>query len=697
MTITIADGRGALWQWDTGRRVKITDGADVKQIHYQNRCFGCSVDVDVEDDGTAIIPDELLQDYHRLTAYAYVTDDTGAYTMVQQDFAVYKRAKPADYVYTPTERAGFDKLRDEIGDLADLTTEAKENLVAAINEAAASGGSGSMDLRVADGYIQYSTDSGSTWQNLIAVADLKGAGMDITGATVGQIAKITAVDDSGKPTAWEPVDMPSGGGGGGSVQPDWNQNDETKPDYIKNRPFYTGDPVETVLVEESTVPFEDDGGMYVGELESTFSATVGETYKVSWDGTAYECACVEVSGIISIGNLSMVGVGSDTGEPFIMSVENGQRIGIYTADTASSHTISISAMLPKIVKIDPKYLPIPFKPKGESYLTFSSPNEFTLAVKNGGGWDGALEYFASNETWATWDGADTLSAVYNGGEYVLYLRGIGNSVITGGSSWDLVGIDIKCIGNIENLLDYATVESGNHPIMGDNCYREMFNNCTSLTQAPNLPATTLAAGCYWDMFDGCTSLIKAPALPATILKDNCYSNMFQFCRALTQPPALPATTLADDCYSLMFSHCDSLTQVPDLPATTLAYQCYSNMFKDCISLKLSSTKTDEYIQEYRIPSSGNGVTAMAALYGMFDGTGGTFTGEPSINTTYYLSSDNMVIRETEIATLNGYVNSVIDAAIENHEHIIASSTSGSTKKFKITVDDSGTITATEVT
>lgn len=37
-----------------------------------------------------------------------------------------------------------------------------------------------------------------------------GAGMDITGAKVGQIAKITAVDSAGKPTAWEPVDMPSG-------------------------------------------------------------------------------------------------------------------------------------------------------------------------------------------------------------------------------------------------------------------------------------------------------------------------------------------------------------------------------------------------------------------------------------------------------------------------------------------------------
>ena len=38
-----------------------------------------------------------------------------------------------------------------------------------------------------------------------------GAGMDVTGAKVGQIAKITAVDSVGKPTAWEPVDMPSGG------------------------------------------------------------------------------------------------------------------------------------------------------------------------------------------------------------------------------------------------------------------------------------------------------------------------------------------------------------------------------------------------------------------------------------------------------------------------------------------------------
>lgn len=174
MTITIADKRRALWQWDTGRRLRV--GSGVEQIHYQNRALGCSVDVDVGADGTAIIPDELLQDCHTLTAYVYVTDDTGAYTMVQQDFIVHKRAKPAGYVYTPTDQMTLQTIQRQIGDLADLTTEAQDTLVAAINEAARTGGgAGSMDLRVADGYVQYSTDGGSTWENLIAMADLKGA------------------------------------------------------------------------------------------------------------------------------------------------------------------------------------------------------------------------------------------------------------------------------------------------------------------------------------------------------------------------------------------------------------------------------------------------------------------------------------------------------------------------------------------
>ena len=533
------------------------------------------------------------------------------------------------------------------------------------------------------------------------------------------------------------------------VQPDWNQNDETAADFVKNRPFYTGD---LVLVEERTVPFVENNGLYFAKFpSSTVDVTIGETYTVTWDDTVYECICVSGSRGTTIGNLFILGAGPDSGEPFLMGL-NGNGIQIVTADISASHTFSISATVAPVVKIDEKYLPdalLSFKPAGKSYLTFSSPNSFTLAVDDATKhWNGTLEYFASNKTWTIWDGTSALSAVADDGEYFLYLRGTGNTVITGDRllyRWILTGTDIACIGNIENLLDYATVESGDHPTMAKYCYNYMFVSCTGLTQAPELPATTLANGCYFSMFSNCTSLTQAPALPATTLADSCYNTMFSNCTSLTHAPALPATTLANNCYVSMFQGCTSLTQAPALPATTLVtncyismfqgctsltrtpalpataltdgcYQrmfygctgliqapalpattladsCYRYMFQGCTSLKLSSTQTGEYMQEYRIPSSGTGATATNALANMFTSTGGTFTGTPSINTTYYLSSDNIIVRETEIATLNGYVGAMIDA----HSVILPSSTEGSTKKFKITVDDTGTISATEVT
>ena len=172
----------------------------------------------------------------------------------------------------------------------------------------------------------------------------------------------------------------------------------------------------------------------------------------------------------------------------------------------------------------------PFKPAGKSYLTFSSPNSFTLAVNDATKhWDGTLEYFTSDKNWAVWDGRSTLSSVDNDGEYVLYLRGTGNTKIsyydeydTGEYiGWTINGTNVRCDGNIENLLDYETIESGQHPTMANECFAGLFSGCTGLTQAPALPATTLASNCYNSMFRGCTTLTQAPALPATTLKTYC--------------------------------------------------------------------------------------------------------------------------------------------------------------------------------
>ena len=260
-----------------------------------------------------------------------------------------------------------------------------------------------------------------------------------------------------------------------------------------------------------------------------------------------------------------------------------------------------------------------------SYLTFSSPNSFTLATGDATKrWDGTLEYSTDTSTWSTWDGTTTLSSAISGSDNVLYLRGIRNTKIGCFDenkhkfiSWVINGTDVRCDGNIETLLDYATVEVGQHPTMTNYCYTGMFYGCTALTTAPTLPATTLATMCYGFMFYGCSSLIQAPALPATTLATMCYSNMFYECSSLIQAPALPATTLASG--------------------------CYANMFRDCSSLKLSSTQTGEYMVAYRIPSAGTGVTATDALTDMFTSTGGTFASTPKINTMYYLSNTNAIV------------------------------------------------------
>ena len=145
----------------------------------------------------------------------------------------------------------------------------------------------------------------------------------------------------------------SGGGAGNSgVQPDWNQNDATKPDYVKNRPFYTNDFLD-MLMEKTTVEFTKNGSIYSSTGSYHFSEMqFGETYQVIWDGTTYECTCAEFEGDAVLGNLSIQGVGEDTGEPFVYGFAS-----FYTLDNSASHTISIWRMTKGIIKIEEKYIP----------------------------------------------------------------------------------------------------------------------------------------------------------------------------------------------------------------------------------------------------------------------------------------------------------------------------------------------------
>lgn len=107
------------------------------------------------------------------------------------------------------------------------------------------------------------------------VATGKG-GIDVSGASVGQIIKIAAVDNDGKPTAWEPADLPE------LVQANWNSNDRTAADYVRNRTHY--EEVSYVDYVCSSSPNEITGVVF---------PDVGETITVKVDGVETEVVVQE--------------------------------------------------------------------------------------------------------------------------------------------------------------------------------------------------------------------------------------------------------------------------------------------------------------------------------------------------------------------------------------------------------------------
>lgn len=109
--LTLNDGRSELWQWDTN--LKLTVDADCSQVHFSNKVFGRSIDVDVVG-GVAIIPDILLQTDKDLNVWAFVGTAENGYTKISKVFKVNKRNKPADYVFTPPEQTSLEEILEKI-------------------------------------------------------------------------------------------------------------------------------------------------------------------------------------------------------------------------------------------------------------------------------------------------------------------------------------------------------------------------------------------------------------------------------------------------------------------------------------------------------------------------------------------------------------------------------------------------------
>ena len=170
----------------------------------------------------------------------------------------------------------------------------------------------------------------------------------------------------------------------------------------------------------------------------------------------------------------------------------------------------------------------------------------------------------------------------------------------------------------------------------------MFSGCTALTEAPALPATSLAEYCYYHMFSGCTTLTEAPALPATSLDQHCYDHMFSGCTALTEAPALPANSLAVHCYQGMFLGCTALTEAPTLPASTLVTACYSYMFNGCTNLNYVRCLATDISAKYCTSEWLSGV-ASAGTFVKFTGMEHWTTGDSGIPAGWTVEDHNPFI------------------------------------------------------
>ena len=168
------------------------------------------------------------------------------------------------------------------------------------------------------------------------------------------------------------------------------------------------------------------------------------------------------------------------------------------------------------------------EPATPNWLCFTAEeaNSVVGMAANGSAPTVSLEYSTDGNTWSQFEiGYDTAVTLANIGDK-MYVRATSSGNTGMSSSYSdynqfiMMG-KISASGNVNTLLD----QNGNATLT-EWCYFNMFQNCVSLTSAPELPSTTLANYCYANMFNGCTALTTAPELPATTLANYCYGGMF---------------------------------------------------------------------------------------------------------------------------------------------------------------------------
>ena len=252
-------------------------------------------------------------------------------------------------------------------------------------------------------------------------------------------------------------------------------------------------------------------------------------------------------------------------------------LGITVADWKNTGIITEGSKAEHIIPY------VTFKANGKQTFQMTAVPDYEIS---------GLEYSVNNDE--KWRKVEKDGVISFGGEYGdLRLRGTNhNGTAKDQSYYSTIKftdktVNVACTGDIRTLLDWKNYNI----VKTDNArFCSLFETCSVLTSAPELPATKLADCCYYYMFYKCTNLTSAPVLPATTLAQECYSNMFTECTNLTSAPELPATKLAVHCYYGMFSNCPKLSSV-----TMLAPKSEIETKNNCVLNWLDEAGTDNSV------------------------------------------------------------------------------------------------------
>ena len=112
---------------------------------------------------------------------------------------------------------------------------------------------------------------------------------------------------------------------------------------------------ETIL--DGTFEFADYyNNFYQHQItDENVTYTDSESYTVIWDGEAYQCVATAIEGSVTLGNLVIMNIGADTGEPFLFIIHKANK-SIMTNDTAATHTITVREGI--IHSISSDFLPL---------------------------------------------------------------------------------------------------------------------------------------------------------------------------------------------------------------------------------------------------------------------------------------------------------------------------------------------------